>query len=368
MQYIISNIQQKRDFISSVYNHIKNTLPLVKTEYINLDTDIIRLSCYTDEILPALTQQLPLTLSHSEKNHTAEIIIFKETSPKNFLAPIADFFNLKKNMRLHLEYILNKNFYLTISKTNKVNDIFTIIDEQSGTVHIWDEENRIYYYGLRDFSPEELVKIGHLFVQQIYRIISTSHSRHLVHGAVVGINNTGALICARGGRGKSTLTVNALTQGFDYVSDDYLILDKEQDNLFASPIYSIITLSPEMYQKMQPDFKGKYICPNARFNKYIINIAAYHHQFKTRYQIKVCLFPNIADIETPFITPINKGKAITQLIHSTIIQTNDTYHTQTIKKLLDFLTPFEYYQINLCPDINKNTQCLKDFLSTYKGT
>ena len=72
----------------------------------------------------------------------------------------------------------------------------------------------------------------------------------MVHGDIVGLNDNGVLFCARGQRGKSTLVVLSMIDGFEYVSDDYLTLEKENDKLYAHPIYSIITLSPRMYNEL----------------------------------------------------------------------------------------------------------------------
>lgn len=188
-----------------------------------------------------------------------------------------------------------------------------------------------------------------------------TQNSNLVHGAVVGLDNNGILFCARGQRGKSTLAVLAMMKGFDYVSDDYLILEKEGDKLYSHPIYSIITLSPRMYNELYYDLKGKFVSNNARRDKYVINIEAYHNTFKDKYPIKVCMFPEIVKDKEPSIVPCKKGRAITQLVHSTINQTEDKHDIKTINKIIDFVKGFEFYQINLCSDINANVECLRNF-------
>ena len=204
----------------------------------------------------------------------------------------------------------------------------------------------------------------------MYKILKTKNS-NLVHGACVGIDNKGVLFCARGQRGKSTLSVLSLLSGFEYVSDDYLTLEKDGENLYAYPIYSIITLSPRMYNEMYDKLEGtRFVSNNVRKDKYVLNIANLHNQFRKRYPVKLCMYPEIVSDDEPSICECNqqeKGQAITHLVHSTIMQMLDVYNPKTMKKLIDMVNPFKFYKIYLCNNIYKNTDCLKQFLEEYKN-
>ena len=47
---------------------------------------------------------------------------------------------------------------------------------------------------------------------------------------------------------------------------------------------------------------------------------------------------------------------------------NDFHDTNTVKKLIKMLEKYEFYKINLCNDIFKNVECLRDFMiNKYKG-
>jgi hypothetical protein len=189
----------------------------------------------------------------------------------------------------------------------------------------------------------------------------------LVHGAAVGLDGKGILLCARGQRGKSTLAVRAVMDGFDYVSDDYLVLGKDDSGLYAWPIYSIITLSPMMYGDLYATLDAKFVSNNARKDKYVFNIARYHDRFAPRYPIQLCMFTQIvADSEPSVVTctQASRGRAVVQLVHSTINQMGDRHDIGSIRKLMRFVENFPFYQINLCRDIEKNLRLLRDFLRT----
>ena len=234
---------------------------------------------------------------------------------------------------------------------------------QDNAVRIWIDDQ--FFYAVRSMEPEELLKEGHLFVKQLYRAVDTPKT-HLIHGACVGIDGKGVLLCARGAKGKSTLTVTAMLRGFDYVSDDYLMLEKEGTSLFASPIYSIITLSPKMYNSLYKDLdRAHFVSNSARKDKYVLDIASYDDRLQHHYPIKVCMFPEIIPESEPSIvacTAQEKGRAITHMIHSTIGQMNDEGNAYSVRKLIGMLSGMDFYRIRLSPDIFKNVECLRLFI------
>lgn len=356
-------------------------------KYVQLGSAVVKIICYSGNFLPLVEKQLSYSLKDTSDRFDAVIVLFHEKDIESFVGSLID---MNTKYRMRVEKLVHKvqelKYFETFDTTRPDNKLiirinadkgltthFAMMDDAysqhnpliricgvSGIINAYDKENNIYYYGVKDLNPEEFIKQGHIFVQMFNKIIKTPHSA-LVHGAAVGINNKGILFCARGQRGKSTLSVLAMMEGFDYVSDDYLVLEKEGDALFSYPIYSIITLSPRMYNELYDDLKGKFVSNNARRDKYVINIDAYHERFRDKYPIKICMFPQIVDDAKPSIVRCKKGQSITQLAHSTISQMEDRHDIKTIKKLISFVEDFEFYQINLCADIKANVACLKEF-------
>ena len=225
------------------------------------------------------------------------------------------------------------------------------------------------YYGVKKMEPESLLKAGHLFVKNFYRMVDTPVSG-LIHGACVGVDGNGVLLCARGSRGKSTLTVSAMLRGFEYVSDDYLILEQQDGALSASPLYSIITLSPRMYNALYDGLDGaRFVANNARGDKYVLDISAWRDAVRWKYPVRACLFPEIAPEEEPRVIPCTvqeKGRAITHLVHSTVTQMMDQGNAQTVRKLLGMLGGLPFYRIRLSPDLYCNVECLRAFVQSLK--
>ncbi len=362
---IIKNLSDK--YIEGV-NMYLDTKNVSCTKYIDLGCKIVRLICLSDKFIPLIEKQLTYSLKNEAVKYDATLIVWEEDDFEGLPAKISPDFTPRENLRLRIELLASKQKQYQISiideEYSKHNPIFDI-DPFRGFFNAYDKNTNTYYYGVRNLEPEEFIKEGHIFVQMFNKIVKTVTSK-LVIGCVVGMDNQGILFCARGQRGKSTLAVLAMMKGFEYVSDDYLVLEKDEDKLYSHPIYSIITLSPRMYNELYNELEGtRFVSNNARKDKYVINISNYHKQFKKHYPINICMFPEITNNPEPSITRCTnqeKGRAITHLIHSTIIQTQDRHDIKTVKKLMSFVKDFEFYKINLCPNIYKNVEYLKDFM------
>lgn len=310
--------------------------------YIDLGVKTLRVLCYDPGFLPLMEKQLSWSLKDSAQHYDATLVIWKEMDMT------------AKDQELVQGFDLDGRQVLSINET-------------AGILHAYDAVEETYYYAANDLRPEEFIKQGHIFVKVLYDLLKTPNSS-LVHGACVGINGKGVLFCARGQRGKSTLSVLAMLEGFEYVSDDYLVLEKDEDGLWAYPIYSIITLSPTMYNELYDELEGtRFVSNNARRDKYVINIANLHDRFRTRYPVHACMFPEIVSDPEPSITSIDglgKGRAITQLAHSTMMQMNDLHDPATTRKLMSMVSDKPYYQIRLCRDIHANVEKLRQFINT----
>ena len=247
------------------------------------------------------------------------------------------------------------------------------VNFKDGTIFLADGNN--YYYGTSSFEPDRWLREGHVFVQMLFRILNTLPNASLVHGACIGLHGNGLLMCARGNRGKSTLAITALLKGFEYVSEDYLILQSENGSLTASPIYSIVTLSPQMYNALYDEFdRARFVGVSSWKGKYVFNISGYSDALRRHYPVKACLFPDIDLSATkPIIEkcgPLEKNRAITHLAHSTLFQMWSTglireqQDAKTILKIIGMVRDMPFYKITLTTDLEANSKILMEFVSS----
>lgn len=322
--------------------------------YLNLgDVKIIKVVCCHPKAGVMIRRQMAWSLVEPVEHPDAVLYFWEE--------PKFDAF-LHQTLGLNFERESDDDFFMLVQREDI--QLTPFAESHMDTVFRAWYDNQ-YYYAVQSMDPENLNKEGHLFVHLLYRILN-SPSTQLIHGACVGLDGKGVLLCARGGAGKSTLTVTSLFKGFEFVSDDYMVLRKEGDTLMASPLYSMIALSPQIYNLLYNDLgPTRFISLNGRMEKYLLDIAGWRGQARWNYPIKACIFPEIAPVEAPQIircTPQEKGRAITHMIHSTISQMNDQGNAATVRKLVCMLNGLDFYRIQLSPDIFLNTERLRQFV------
>ena len=363
---------EKREIFNNLDNYLEKNYQVCYEKYLDLGVKTVKLICYSEKFIHLVEKQLNYILKDSADKCDATLKIWQDDNIKMFPSKIIDKCNPVKNLKFRVQMIVDKikNIDLWVFDDNysKINPIIAN-NVWSGIFSAQNIDTNTYYYGVQDLDPEEIIKEGHIFVQHLNKILKTNNV-NMVHGACVGTNNNGILFCARGQRGKSTLSVLSMIKGFEYVSDDYLTLEKQTDKLFAHPIYSIITLSPRMYNELFDELKdSRFLFNNARKDKYVVSIKNFHDRFKKKYPIKFCMFPEIVSDKEPSIVECDKeekGRAIVQLIQSTVFQMQDINNPKIIKKLFDMVKDFNFYKINLCNDINKNTEFLREFTKNYQ--
>lgn len=365
MLEVISKDQYRKS-VGYLEGYLATELRHAEERFVNLGgLKTVRMLVCDGNVLQIIDRELPWVLTAPCADPDATLIIWKEDRP-------ADFFH--RVLRLSEEEHTDGSAML-LYREGGVMIPFAETGEAQKTVLISDGDT--YYFGSDKESLEEWFQDGSFAVQFFYRILNTPSSS-LVHGACVGIDGNGLLLCARGQCGKSTLTVTAMLKGFEYVADDYLILHQEADRLEASPIYSIIKLSPKMYNALYDDMgKARFLGIGNWKGKYVFDISRYQDQVRYRYPVRACLFPEITpDAAEPSVRPCSdaeKGKAMIHLVHSTVAQ--NMYSTslmqaqknsEAIRKLIGMLQGMPFYKIILSPDIFKNVECLRTFVAGLK--
>lgn len=364
---IINHVSEKDIF--STFTRLDGFIHMERdpsfTKYIRIGDIIIRIISYSQEYLWHIENQFTLALCDKCEHYDCTLVIWKESKFSDLIKNIIKGDNTSAIYRQYRIHKLHQSSPL---------DHFLIYNENilhakplleihcaSNLVMGWNPLTNTYYYADHDLSSEEFIKRGHAFVQIIARIVKRKNS-NLAHGAVVGLNNTGVLLCGKGYRGKSTFSVQALLDEFEYVSDDYIMIEKDNTDVYASPIYSIITLHPHMWQKFSHILDVKFISNNARKDKYVFNISKYHRLFRRKYPIKIAMMLNICHCKEPSIEEGYKYQAMDEFICSSVAQTGDMQDVSTIAKLEAFIKDLPFYRINLSTNLEKNVECLKNFL------
>ena len=349
------NIEQRRILFSSLRERLFRDCPHPDEVYVDLaGLKTVRILCFHPQARAMVYKQLGWVIIDAVDNPDATVFFWEQPS-------LAEF---KKNA-LGLD-VDDNDVWLQLVLKDEEGKLtpFAEINDESGFIRMWEKD--VLYFSSVDLSPESLLKAGHIFVNEFYRIVSTQSSS-LIHGACVGVDGNGVLLCARGSRGKSTLAVTALLQGFEYVSDDYLVLRKDEGDVLRSwPIYSFIALSHKMYNELFDELEGaRFIGNHLSKEKYVLGITKWKDSVRFGYPVRACVFPEIVSDPRPQVVPCTaqeKGRAMTHLIHSTITQMGDQGNVGAVRKLIGMMQPLPFYRILLSPDIRLNAECLRAFV------
>ena len=194
------------------------------------------------------------------------------------------------------------------------------------------------------------------------------HHYAFVHGGAVGLNGEGVLITSMGGCGKSTTVLSCLLDGFDYISDDYLILEPETAT--AYPLYNCGILNEDSLNRLpelKPLVSGDVL---RRENRYIVDLSGYRNQFFRGMKIKAIVHPRVLPADEPEKAalirkdPLQTGK--TEMLISSVRQNGffmmrdqDTLHS-----LFGAVSSLPSYELILSPDRQSNCRALRELLGT----
>lgn len=332
-----SSIEKYYKFLDNRFQEKAKQISVV-TKYLDLGVKVIRLRIACEHFVPKLKQYFSCSLKDNVDGYDDTIYIWKDE--------VSSFINEQYESK-HVMIAYQNQRLIKIDPENKI-------------INAENPKEKKYYFIAEDFSYQVLSQQGHLFVRLISQIVRAEKSA-LVHSAAVGIDNKGVLICAMGGRGKTTLAVSCLLDGFQYVADDYLVLNKNNGDLSAYPIYSMIALTPQICKQM-PNLKTEFICNNYNNTKYLLNVSFYDNKLARGLPLKAIVFPNIKDIQEPTIEKTDRNRAITQMVYSTASQMGTDDDKTYMKLLISLIKDLNFYQINLSRNLDKNVKILRQFI------
>ena len=221
-----------------------------------------------------------------------------------------------------------------------------------------DERQRRYYVCLQNDAGKENLLYGHALIV-VFMLWQRARGRSVIHGAAVGREGEGVLIVARGGKGKSTLSVSCLLGGFDFVSDDYTVLHREEDELIATPLYRTVGLNQDMYRLLQPDMPIVHV-DRDRGDKLLLDASAC--AYATRLRIKALIVPRVDPEAGPALRRTDPGRALIPMIHSTVKQMGFARDQEMVKTLLSLVSGLPVFEFTLGPDIFENRDYLGNAL------
>ncbi|WP_141500881.1 hypothetical protein [Paenibacillus luteus] len=220
-----------------------------------------------------------------------------------------------------------------------------------------DYIRKTYYFCRQAGTDYDDCMLGHPLIRCFY-FWAEQESLLILHSAAVGFNHKGVLISARGGAGKSTLSVSCLLEGLDFVADDYVMM-REVGERKALPLYTMVGLNSDMYQILKPNMPV-IKTEEKRNGKKFFDASAY--PFQEELPIKAILCPTVTEGSEPMIVPTDRGSVLVKLVHSSVSQIGGRRDTEMVKRMMDRLKDLPVYEFRLSKDLKKNVTVLQHFM------
>jgi hypothetical protein len=91
----------------------------------------------------------------------------------------------------------------------------------------------------RPVASTPLRTIKHLLYDQVFPLLLSKRGRLVAHASTIAMPDGAIAFVGMTGRGKSTLATSFSMHGFPFITDDCLLIEEENGQLFASPSYPV---------------------------------------------------------------------------------------------------------------------------------
>lgn len=143
-----------------------------------------------------------------------------------------------------------------------------------------------------------------------------------LHAGLVARNGQGVMLAGGGGAGKSTAALCCLTGGFDFLGDDYIVLESAEDGSFTGhSLYSSAFLDPEHLTRFSGlashAVRGRY----AEEDKHLLLLSKlFAGRLPARVPIRYVLLPRVRAGGQARLAVATRGEALRRLVPSCLLR------------------------------------------------
>ena len=182
---------------------------------------------------------------------------------------------------------------------------------------------------------------------------------YIFHGAVVGTEGRGVIIAGQSHAGKSTLSIGCMMRGMDLVTDDQFLAKKKDGVLYAMPVYRILGLNPDSYERLKPDLP---VMDTIRPWEEKIFLDITDKALPEILEIRAIIVPELTRGDQPVIRRCEKGPAIVRIVQSSVQKYRGNDTQETVAGMSRMLTVLPVYEISLSTDVFANADAVYRFV------
>jgi hypothetical protein len=185
----------------------------------------------------------------------------------------------------------------------------------------------------------------------------------VTHAGLVSRGDRGILFVGKSGSGKSTSSLACLLAGFDYLSEDYVGLERCKNGLFVGhSLYNSVFLRTDQlgrFPELAP-YAVRGRLPHEEKSVIILS-QIYPERLKQAVPIRALVLPRITDIASPQLRPASKGEALLALGPTSLLQIpNRGLGVGGFNKLAQLVESVPCFRLEVGSNIMAIPRCLED--------
>ncbi len=182
---------------------------------------------------------------------------------------------------------------------------------------------------------------------RIIQLWSKRYNLNIIHAGCVADENHAVLFVGKGGKGKSTSSIQCLIGGLNYIGDDYILV-KYDSVPIAYSIYCTGKVHSAQLKKFPQLEQISINSKNDLFDKPLVYLnELFKEQVIYKSPIKAIIVPNVTSNETTQLTPISSFEALKAMAPSTLIQLNLDNDTIGFSKMAKLVKTTPAYRLDL---------------------
>ncbi len=250
----------------------------------------------------------------------------------------------------------NQNLYFNHGNLHMLHNTLTTISSLVDT----GSHEAFYYITSLDELPDYEKAAP---FRMIFHWICIQYNMNLIHGSVIGENESGFLVAGRGGAGKSTISLLSFINGGKLLGDDYVIIDNETCPT-AFSLYNSIKVNPDIVN-IYP-FLDNYLANRTSkgYDKgYLFADEIPGLSMSVSLKINGIIMLTGEKTSTPRFNKIPGLKALSVIGSSTVFQMPGI-NKNFLGGITKLVGKLDIHEFIIGPSINENVRLLTDFINT----
>jgi hypothetical protein len=276
---------------------------------------------------------------------------------------------------INLKFLARKQIYEIPSDARNV--------FQYNDITVWETEDQLYLsdnLSIVQFSPYSGTGVGFIhpslhetpselkpdLVLYSLLIVLRHFEMYAMHAAGLVQNKTGCLFIAESNSGKSTIAFSLLRQGWDYLSDDSVLLRSNGESIVALSLRRELCLDPDAVRYFPELAKHWQAYPSTDGQKRPLDVKTlYPNQIVSSCIPRVLIIPEIVSDQTSQLIQLNKAETLFSLSRQSAISQMGSHkisgHMEILKRLIN---QSRQYRLLMGRDLKGNPALVSHILSS----